>query len=140
MSACSNLYLSHPWHNGVISSWIQIVAGIQVTLFTSIINDKIITLCTMQQKRQYVHVVTQARRQTHVNPCKGIRQIFPCGICSPTNDWIPESNVPLTNTGNQYWESGIRSAESEARNPESKTVLDFLTWGETQTPFIVKTA
>ena len=40
-----------------------------------------------------------------------------------TNDWNPEFKFPLTKTGIQYLESGIR-------NPESKTVLDSLIWSE----------
>ena len=75
-------------------------------------------------ERQYIHLVTQARRQTHVNPCKGIQipesdnpeSDNPCGIRNPTNDWIPESNVPLTKAGNQYWESGIQRAESRIQD------------------------
>ena len=90
-------------------------------------------------ERQYVHLVTQARRQTHVNPCKGIqipesdKFFLACGIRNPTKDWIPESNVPLTKTGNQYWESGIRSAESRIQDCPGFPYMR-------QTPFNVKTA
>ena len=42
------------------------------------------------------------------------------GIRNPSNDWISESKSG-TETGNP---------ESTAWNPESKTVLDSLTWGE----------
>ena len=41
------------------------------------------------------------------------------GIQDPAYDWDPESKFPLT----EY-------PESTALNPESKTVLNFLTWGE----------
>ena len=41
------------------------------------------------------------------------------GIQNPAYDWDPESKFPLT----EY-------PESTALNPESKTVLNFLTWGE----------
>ena len=44
----------------------------------------------MQYKRQYVHVVTQARRQTHVNPCKGIQ------IPESDKFFLVESVIPLT--------------------------------------------
>ena len=104
-SACLNLYLSHRWHNSVISSWIQIVAGIQVILLTSVIKDKIITLCTMQQKRQYVHVVTQARRQTHVNPCKGIQ------IPESDKFFLVESVIVLSNFTESIWNPSIRQMQ-----------------------------
>ena len=46
------------------------------------------------------------------------------GIWNPTNDWNSESKF--------YWqipESGTWNPESTVRNPESKTVLDSLPWG-----------
>ena len=59
----------------------------------------------MQWRRQYIHLVTQARRQTHVNPCKGIQNqqsekflLVESGI-PPTIAGIPESKVPLTKPG-----------------------------------------
>ena len=48
------------------------------------------------------------------------------GIRNPTNDWNPETNFHW-----QRLESSTWNSESTAWNPESKTVLDFLTWGET---------
>ena len=70
----------------------------------------------------------------------GIRDIFACGIRNPekscifgiqlkesrnsTNDWNPDFG---------YWqilESGTWNLESTARKPESKTVLDSLSWGD----------
>ena len=59
------------------------------------------------------------------NPDSGIREIF----CQ----WNPESRA--LESGIQLKESGIQVAltkdpESTAWNPESKTVLDFLSYGE----------
>ena len=45
------------------------------------------------------------------------------GIRNPTNDWNPESKFHL-----QRLESSTWNPESTARNPESKTVLDSITW------------
>ena len=42
------------------------------------------------------------------------------GIQNPTNDWNPESKVPMTENP----ESGTWNPESTVWNPESKTVLD----------------
>ena len=44
------------------------------------------------------------------------------------NDWSPKSTeVPVKKNP----ESSTLNTESKARNPESKTVLDYLTWGDT---------
>ena len=63
-----------------------------------------------------------------------MREIFACEIRNP-GPWNleyscrnPESGIqdPLSKDG----ESSNLNPESTARNPKSKTVLDFLTWGE----------
>ena len=58
-------------------------------------------------------------------PCKGIRENFACGIRNPTNDCNSESKFYC-----QILESSTSNPESAVWNPESKTVLDSLTWGE----------
>ena len=52
------------------------------------------------------------------------------GIQNPTNDWNPESKFHWQILESSIWNI-IRNPESTAWNPEFKTVLDFLTWGET---------
>ena len=56
------------------------------------------------------------------------------GIWNPNNAWKPESEF--------YWqrfESNTRNLESKAWNPESKTVLDFLTQGESASTILQET-
>ena len=57
------------------------------------------------------------------------------GIWNPTTDWNSESKF--------YWqipESGTWNLESTVRNPESKTVLDSLPWGNMCLPMENRTS
>ena len=57
----------------------------------------------------------------------GIRENFTCEIRNPTSKWNPESKFQWQQIRIPYLESGIYSVESD---PESKTVLDSVTWGD----------
>ena len=57
----------------------------------------------------------------------GIRENFTCEIRNPTSKWNPESKFQWQQIRIPYLESGIHSVESD---PESKTVLDSVTWGD----------
>ena len=56
-----------------------------------------------------------------------IRENFTWEIRNPTSKWNPESNFQWQQIRIQYLESGIQNVESD---PESKTVLDSVTWGD----------
>ena len=66
----------------------------------------------------------------------GIRKNFTCGIRTP-GFWNPESHYQLESgypESKFYWqilESSNCNPESTTWSPESKTVLDSLTWGDT---------
>ena len=53
--------------------------------------------------------------------------------------WNPESHYRLDSRDQKSTDKGWKPVLG-IRDPESKTVLDSLTWGETQMPFNVKTA
>ena len=62
-----------------------------------------------------------------LNMESGIRENFTFGILNPTSEWNPESKFQWQQIRIQYLESGIHSVKSD---PESKTVLNSLTWGD----------
>ena len=75
------------------------------------------------------------------NPESGIQVIMACGIQNPANGIQNLESSHLWNPEFIYVESGIHrhgmrnpqtwNPESTAWNPESRTFLDYLTWGET---------
>ena len=56
-----------------------------------------------------------------------IRENFTWEMRNPTSKWNLESKFQWQQIRIQYLESGIHSVESD---PESKTALDSVTWGE----------
>ena len=62
-----------------------------------------------------------------LNMESGIPENFTCEMRNPTNERNPESKFQCQQIRIQYLESGIHSVKSD---PESKTVLDSVTWGD----------
>ena len=87
-------------------------------------NWKICCICNTCGSFLSPHV-RESRFRNPGNFCLWNPKSWIFGMRNPTNDWNPESKF--------YWkilESSSWNPKSTAWNPESKTVLDFLTWDD----------